>query len=363
MIKFLNLQKINERFEKEFNRKVNEILKSGIYLNGNELKNFEKNYAQFCGTKYCVCCANGLNALELIIKAYDLKEGDEIIVPANTYIASIWAIMHNNCTPIFIEPDIKTYNIDVNKIEEKITPKTKAIMPVHLYGQAVDMKKIHELADKYNLLVIEDGAQAHGAKYNDKLVGNLGNAAGFSFYPSKNLGALSNAGGITTNNKELADKIKALANYGSLERNNHIYNGTNSRLDEIQASFLNIKLGFLEDDNKKRQKISQIYRNNICNSDIVLPETISEESHVWHLFVVRTNKRDKFREYMYNNGIETAIHYPTPFHKQPSSIKYHNLSLPITELIHQTIVSIPISPMLSNIEIEKIVDTINKYKS
>lgn len=363
MIKFLNLQKINERFEPEFNNKIQEILKSGIYLNGKELKSFEQNFAKFTGAGYCVGCANGLNALELIIKAFDFKENDEIIVPANTYIASIWAIIHNKCKPVFVEPDIKTYNIDTAKIEEKITSRTKAIMPVHLYGQTVEMKKIYELANKYNLLVIEDGAQAHGAKYNGKLVGNLGNAAGFSFYPSKNLGALSNAGGITTNNKNISEKVRALANYGSKTRNSHIYKGTNSRLDEIQAAFLNIKLNFLESDNKKRQKISKIYRNNICNPNIVLPETISEESHIWHLFVIRTNKRDKFREYMYNNGIETAIHYPTPFHKQPSSIEYHNLSLPVTELIHQTIVSIPISPMLSNMEIEKIIDTINKYKS
>lgn len=362
MIKFLNLQKINKRFEPEFNNKIQEILKSGIYLNGKELKSFEQNFAKFTGAGYCVGCANGLNALELIIKAFDFKENDEIIVPANTYIASIWAIIHNKCKPVFVEPDIKTYNIDTAKIEEKITSRTKAIMPVHLYGQAVDMEKIYELSDKYNLIIIEDGAQAHGAVYKGKYVGNLGDAAGFSFYPSKNLGALSNAGGITTNNKELADKVRALANYGSYERNNHVFNGTNSRLDEIQSAFLNIKLKFLSEDNKRRQEISRIFRNNICNDNIILPETISEKSNVWHLFTVRTKHRDRFRAYLYENGIETAIHYPVPFHKQVSSIEYHNLQLPLTELIHQTIVSLPISPMLTNFEIEKIVDTVNKYK-
>lgn len=362
MIKFLDLQKINKRFELEFNNKVREILSSGIYLNGKELKHFETKFAEFCGSQYCVGCANGLNALELIIKAYDFKENDEIIIPANTYIASIWAVIHNNCKPVFVEPDIKTYNIDTSRIEEKITCRTKAIMPVHLYGQAVDMKKIYELAKKYNLLIIEDGAQAHGARYKGRFVGNLGNAAGFSFYPSKNLGALSNAGGITTDNKELAEKVRALANYGSYERNNHVFNGTNSRLDEIQSAFLNIKLNSLSDDNKRRREISRIFRNNINNPDIVLPETIDEDAHVWHLFTIRTKQRDKFRKYMYENGIETAIHYPVPFHKQVSSIGYHNLQLPITELIHQTIVSLPISPMLTNFEIEKIVDTVNKFK-
>lgn len=361
MIKFLDLQKINNRFSKEINNKIAEIQKAGLYLNAHNVQVFEKNFAQYCGTKYCVSCASGLSALELIIKAYGFKNNDEIIVPANTYIATIMAILHNNCTPVFIEPNPITMNIDIDKIEEKITSKTKAILVVHLYGQAVQMDKINEIASKYNLKIIEDSAQAHGAEYNEVKTGNLGNAAGFSFYPSKNLGSMGNGGCITTNDETLAKRIRALANYGAEIRNNHIYDGTNSRLDEIQAAILDVKLKYLDKDNNKRRQIATRYRNEIKNELITLPQTYDENAHVWHIFAVRTQNREHLQKYLANNGIETLINYPIPPHKQESLIKFNSLQLPITEEIHRTILSLPISPVLTDNKIDYIINTINNY--
>ena len=361
-IKFLDLKRINMRFFDEFNEAFIKVQKSGYYLNSSCTELFENHYAQYCKTKYCKSCSSGLNALELIIKALNLKDGDEIIVPANTYIATIWAITHNGCTPVFVEPDINTMNIDVNKIEEKITPKTRAILVVHLYGQAVEMEKVWKIAEKYNLKIIEDSAQAHGAEYIGRKTGNLSDIAGFSFYPSKNLGAIDNGGCITTNNKELSDKIEALANYGSHKKNNHIYDGTNSRLGEIQASILDIKLRYLDSDNTKRRKISKIYRENIKNPLIILPDTYNEKAHVWHLFVIRTDKRDKLISYLSDNGIETAIHYPIPPYKQECLKKYSNLNLPVSDSLHNTVLSIPMSPCLTDLEIEYIIDKLNQFK-
>lgn len=362
MIKFLDLKKINNRYIDEIKTSFSEIINSGKYLNSTNVELFEKEFAKYCGTKYCIGCDNGLNALELIIKALGFKKNDEIIVPANTYIATIWAITHNNCTPIFIEPDENTMNIDVSKIEEKITNKTKAILPVHLYGQIVQMNKINELAKKYNLKVIEDCAQSHGAKLGYFKSGNLGHAAGFSFYPSKNLGAFGNAGCITTNDNNIESQIRILANYGSSNKNNHIFDGTNSRLDEIQAAILRVKLKYLDNDNKIRREISNKYRTNIKNELITLPTCIEEDAHVWHLFVIRTKERNKFIKYMLDNNIETSIHYPISPHHQKSMIKYNRISLPISEKIHSSVVSIPISPVLEQWEIDKIIDVINKYK-
>ena len=362
MIKFLDLKKVNDRYLNEIKNSFAMVLESGMYLNSKAVDTFEQEFAQYCGTKYCVGCDNGLNALELIIKAYGVGIGDEIIVPSNTYIATIWAIMHNGCTPIFVEPSEITMNIDVEKIEEKITPKTKAIMPVHLYGQSVQMEKIWELAQKYNLKVIEDSAQAHGAIYKDKRVGSLGDASGFSFYPSKNLGALGNSGCITTNDKELADKVRALANYGAKERNHHIYNGTNSRLDEIQASILSVKLKYLDSDNSRRREIAKFYRENIKNDLVKLPETYDEMAHVWHLFVVRVDNQERFRQYLLDNEIQSAIHYPIPPHKQEHNKEFSHLYLPISEKLHKTVVSIPMSPVLEDFEIEEVIKVINKYK-
>lgn len=361
MIKFLDLHKINERFRNEINAKINEVLDSGWYLLGRQDKEFEKNFAEYCGTKHCIGCANGLDALYLIIKAYGFGKGDEIIVPANTYVASILAISENGCTPVLVEPDINTYNINPDLIEEKITPKTKAIMVVHLYGQAVEMEKIWTLAKKYNLKVIEDSAQAHGAFYQGRRTGNLGDVAAFSFYPGKNLGAMGDAGGITTNDKELYEKVKAIANYGSDYKYHHIYKGVNSRLDEIQAAVLDVKLKHLDADNERRREIAKYYRENIKNSKIILPQTYDENAHVWHVFVVRCNDRDALQKHLEANGIQTNIHYPTPPHKQGCYSEYKNLSLPVTEKIHNEVMSLPISPVMSDEEVKKVVEVVNAF--
>lgn len=361
MIKFLDLHKINERFRHEFDEKIKTVLDSDWYILGKENEEFEKSFAQFCGTKHCIGCANGLDALKLIIKAYGFGAGDEIIVPANTYIASILSISDNGCTPVLVEPDINTYNINPDLIEEKITEKTKAIMVVHLYGQAVQMDKIWELAKKYNLKIIEDSAQAHGAYYNGKRTGNLGDASGFSFYPGKNLGCLGDGGCITTNDDKLASKIRALRNYGSHIKYHNLYQGSNSRLDEIQAAILSVKLPYLDKDNQRRREIAKYYRKNIKNLKITLPNTNDEESHIWHVFAVRTNNRNELREFLKQNDIQTLIHYPIPPHKQPAYREWNNLSLPITEGIHNTILSLPISPVMTDNEVEKVVEVINAF--
>ena len=361
MIKFLDLEKINNRFRTEIDARIKTILDKGWYLLGEEHEKFTKNFAKYCGTKYCLGVANGLDALNLIIKGYGFSEGDEIIVPANTYIATILAITQNNCTPILVEPDINTYNINPDLIEEKITDKTKAIMVVHLYGQAVEMEKIWQIAKKYNLKVIEDSAQAHGAMYKNRKTGNLGDASAFSFYPGKNLGAMGNGGCITTNDEELYNKVKAIANYGSDRKYHHIYKGVNSRLDEIQAAVLDVKLKYLDEDNNKRKEIAKYYTENIKNSKIILPKTYDKDSHVYHVFAVRTENRDDFQKYLTENDIQTIIHYPTPPHKQEAYKEWNNLSLPITEEIHKTIISIPMSPVLTKEEVDKVIDVINKY--
>lgn len=361
MIKFLDLKKINNRYREEIDSRIKDILDKGWYLQGEENENLTKNFANFCGTKFALGVANGLDALNLIIKAYGFGNGDEIIVPANTYIATILAISENGCIPILVEPDIKTYNINPDSIEEKITSKTKAIMVVHLYGQAVQMEKIWKIAKKYNLKIIEDSAQAHGAIYQENRTGNLGDASGFSFYPGKNLGCMGDGGAVTTNDEELFNKIKAIANYGSDRKYHHIYKGVNSRLDEIQAAILDIKLKHLDSDNNKRREISKYYRENIKNSKIILPETYDEKSHVWHIFAVRTQNRDEFQKYLTEKGIQTIIHYPTPPHKQGAYKEWNNLSFPITEEIHNTILSLPISPVMTDSEIEKVVEVVNEY--
>ena len=361
MIKFLDLEKINNRFREEIEERITKILDKGWYLLGEENKVFEKNFTSFCGTKACVGVANGLDALNLIIKAYGFTNGDEIIVPANTYIASILAISQNGCTPVLVEPDIETYNINPDLIEEKITDRTKAIMVVHLYGQAVQMDKIWHLAKKYNLKIIEDSAQAHGAVYQGKRCGNLGDAAGFSFYPGKNLGCFGDGGCITTNDEKLADKIRAIRNYGSNVKYHNIYKGVNSRLDEIHAAVLDVKLKYLDNDNNRRREIAKYYRENIKNPEIILPKTYDENAHVWHIFAIRTKERNRLQNYLRENGIETIIHYPIPPHKQECYKEWNHLSFPITEEIHNTILSIPISPIMNNEEVVKVVRVINEY--
>ncbi len=361
MIKFLDLHKINERFRNEIDERIKNVIDSGWYILGEQNKIFEQNFANYCGVKHCIGCANGLDALNLIIRGYGFGAGDEIIVPANTYIASILAISENNCTPVLVEPDIKTYNINPDLIEEKITEKTKAILIVHLYGQAVQMEKILKIAKKYNLKVIEDSAQAHGAMYDGKKTGSLGDASGFSFYPGKNLGCMGDGGCVTTNDDELAKKVRAIANYGSDYKYHHIFKGVNSRLDELQAGILDVKLKYLDEDNEKRRKIAQLYREKIKNPKIILPEIYDEKAHVWHVFPIRTKNRKSLQEHLENNGIQTNIHYPTAPHKQDAYKEFSNLNLPVTEEIHNTIISIPISPVITDEEVNKIIITINKY--
>lgn len=362
MIKFLDLHKVNERFRKEIDNKIKQVLDSGWYLLGNQDKTFEEHFASYCGAKHCIGCANGLDALTLIIRAYGFGKGDEIIVPANTYIASILSISENGCTPILVEPDINTLNINPGLIEEKITERTKAIMVVHLYGQAVQMQKIWELAKKYNLKVIEDSAQAHGAMYQGKRVGNLSDASAFSFYPGKNLGCLGDGGCVTTNDSDLAAKIRAIANYGSHKKYCNLYKGINSRLDEIQAGILDVKLPYLDNDNARRREISKYYRESITNPKIILPKVYDENAHVWHIFAIRTKDRDELQEYLKQNDIQTLIHYPTPPHKQEAYKEWNNLSFPITEEIHRTILSLPISPVMTEDELKKVVEVVNDWE-
>lgn len=362
MIKFLDLFGINQQYRNQIDSSIKRVLDSGWYLQGKENAEFSERFAAYCGSKYAIGVANGLDALTLIVKAYGFTEGDEIIVPANTYIASILAITQNKCTPVLVEPDINTYNINPDLIEEKITSKTKAIMVVHLYGQAAEMEKILLLAEKYNLKVIEDSAQAHGAMYEGKRVGNLGDASGFSFYPGKNLGCLGDGGAVTTNDEALYTKIKAMANYGSLVKYQNLYQGINSRLDELQAAILNVKLPHLDKENVKRREIALFYLNNIVNNKITLPQYKDNDSHVWHVFIVRTKERDELQKYLSECGVQTLIHYPTPPHKQPAYAEWNNLSFPITEQIHREVLSIPISPVMTDEEVKTVVSVLNKWK-
>ena len=366
MIPFLDLKAINSQYKEELLEACEKVIDSGWYIQGNEHKEFEKEFAHFCQTKFAIGVANGLDALTLIIRAYKelniFQENDEIIVPANTYIASILAISENSLTPILVEPDIDTYNIDVQQIEASISSKTKAIMVVHLYGQATQMQKVMELAKKYNLKVIEDCAQAHGAYDNNKRVGSIGDAGGFSFYPGKNLGALGDGGIVTTDDAKLAETIRALGNYGSHKKYENLYKGTNSRLDEIQAAMLRVKLRYLDKDTERRREIASYYLKNIDNTNIILPNIKNEASHVWHLFVIRSKNRDDLQKYLLDNNIGTLIHYPIPPHKQKAYKEYNKDTYPISEQIHKEVLSLPISPVQSLKDTKKIVDVINSYE-
>lgn len=366
MIKFLDLQKLNLLYQEEIETILLETFRSGWYLLGNQTKNFETNLSKYIGSSYAIGVANGLDALRLIFKAYlelgQLKFGDEVIVPANTYIASLLAITDNRLKPVFAEPSIDNYNIDISKIEALITPKTKAIMVVHLYGQVCWSEELEALAKKYDLKIIEDNAQAIGAEWNGIKSGNLSDAAGFSFYPGKNLGALGDGGAVTCKDSLLAKTIRALANYGSEEKYVNKYQGLNSRLDEIQAAVLDIKMKYIDADNQKRRKIAETYVAGINNSKIILPQLpANSQEHVWHLFVVRTKKRDQLQQHMEKNGVQTLIHYPIPPHKQRAYKYYNHLSFPITEKIHDEVLSLPISPVMEDDEIQKVIDAINQY--
>lgn len=362
MIKFLDLHKVNERFRGEMDAATKRVLDSGWYLLGKECEAFENEFAAYCGVKHCIGCANGLDALKLVVKAYGIGPGDEVIAPANTYIASLIAISANGATPVLVEPDPATCLINPDLIEEKITERTKAIMVVHLYGRAMEMSKICAIAKRHGLKVIEDCAQAHGALFDGKRVGNLGDAAGFSFYPGKNLGCLGDGGAVTTNDDDLAKKVRALRNYGSDVKYHFPYRGTNSRLDEIQAAWLRVKLPCLDLDNQRRIKIAKRYQNEICNPLITVPKrVVSGGSDVFHLFYVHCEKRDVLQQYLAKCNIQTVIHYPIPPHKQPAYPEWHSLSLPITERIHATILSLPISPVMGDDEIEQTVAAVNSF--
>ncbi|APW66138.1 aminotransferase [Poseidonibacter parvus] len=365
MIPFLDLKGINAQYREELITACTKVIDSGWYIQGTECNEFEKEFAQYCGTKYAIGVANGLDALILILRAYKelgiIKDGDEVIVPSNTYIASILAISQNNLVPVLVEPDINTYLIDSSKIEGKITSKTKAIMPVHLYGQTCQMDNINAIAKKYNLKVIEDSAQSHGAYYKDKRCGNLGDASGFSFYPGKNLGALGDGGVVTTNDEELANAIKALGNYGSYKKYENLYKGVNSRLDEIQAAMLRIKLRYLDKEIEKRREIANYYLENIKNDNLILPTVREENNHVWHLFVIRTNKRDELQKYLLDNEIQTLIHYPLAPHKQEAYKEWKSVKCPISEKIHNEVLSLPIGGVQSLKQTIKIVNILNEF--
>lgn len=365
-IPFLDLKQINLKDYTEISQAIDEVINGGWYIHGSRCKQFEQNFANYCGAKHCIGVANGLDALILILRAYQelgvMQVGDEVIVPANTYIASILAISANNMTPVLVEPNINNYLIDVEKIEQAITPNTKAIMVVHLYGQITPMAKVWELAKKYNLKVIEDSAQSHGAYYQDKRSGNLSDASGFSFYPGKNLGAIGDGGAVTTNDAQLDYTIRALANYGSEVKYKNMYKGINSRLDELQAAILDVKLAKLDQDTEKRRIIAKMYREQITNPKVALPQAeLGEDSHVWHVFVVRTNNRDEFQKYLADNGIGTVIHYPTPPHKQQAYKEWNDLSYPISEKIHREVISLPISPVQMLMQTQYVIDIVNKY--
>ncbi|MBR9846882.1 MAG: aminotransferase class V-fold PLP-dependent enzyme [Algicola sp.] len=367
MIPFLDLHKVNARFEDEYHSKFKSFLNSGYYILGSEVKSFEVNFSSYCGVKHCVGVANGLDALTLIFKAYielgKLQQNDEILVPANTYIASILSVINAGLKPVFVEPDEATFNISPSQIEKQITPKVKGILVVHLYGQLADMTRINAIARNHSLLVVEDAAQAHGAisDSEERKAGNLSDAAGFSFYPSKNLGALGDAGAVTTNDSELAEKIRLLRNYGSSKKYVNDILGINSRLDELQAAFLDIKLKYLDEDNTRRRAIASLYLNGITNEKIQLPDYNNSENHVFHVFVVRVENREEFIAYLERNRIGYLIHYPIPPHKQKALSTYKTLSLPVTESIHQTVVSLPISPVMTNEDVQTIINALNHY--
>lgn len=361
MIKFLDLKKINERFRGEMDAAVKRVLDNGWYLLGQEIEQFEKDFAAYCGVKHCVGVANGLEALKLIIKAYGFGPGDEIVVPANTYIASILAISDSGCTPVLVEPKWETRLIDEDLIEAAITPRTKAIMVVHLYGRAMEMTKVWAIAKRHGLKVIEDSAQAHGAMFNGRRTGNLGDASGFSFYPGKNLGCLGDGGAVTTNDAELAAKVKALRNYGSDVKYHFPYRGTNSRLDEIQAAWLGVKLPRLDADNARRREIAARYCAEISNPLVELPVNPNDESMVWHVFAVTCPKRDELQKSLTENGIQTVIHYPIPPHKQPCYAEWNGRSYPVTERIHREILSLPISPVLTDGEVGEVIRVVNEF--
>lgn len=373
MIPFLDLKAINTQYRDELVQACARVIDSGWYIQGAEVKAFEQEFAEYCGTKHCIGVANGLDALILTLRAWKelgkLKDGDEVIVPSNTYIASILAISANDLVPVLVEPDVATYNLCPKQTEAAITAKTRAILPVHLYGQLADMPAIMAIAQRHNLLVLEDSAQAHGAEQNGKKAGNWGDASGFSFYPGKNLGALGDAGAVTTNDDELAETLKALRNYGSQEKYKNLFKGVNSRLDEIQAAMLSVKLRKLDEETQRRREIAAAYKTGIKNPNIKLPDvqhkaaTVEQSySHVWHLFVIRTQYRSELQQYLSEQGIQTLIHYPIPPHQQQAYKQWSDQSYPLTEAIHQQVLSLPISSVMTDQQVQAVIAAVNNFK-
>ncbi|KTD34002.1 DegT/DnrJ/EryC1/StrS family aminotransferase [Legionella israelensis] len=365
MISFLDLKDINQESAEELKQACARVIDSGWYIAGSELRQFEERFAAYCGTKYCVGVANGLDALTLTLRAWKelgkIKEGDEVIVPANTYIASVLAITENRLTPVFVEPDEHSYNITLENIKAAVTAKTRVILPVHLYGRLCEMQNIISFAKKHRLLVLEDAAQAHGASSKGRKAGNWGDAAAFSFYPGKNLGALGDAGAITTNDIELAKVIQALGNYGSHEKYKNLYQGVNSRLDELQAAMLTVKLKYLNAQTERRQRLARMYMEGINNPVLTLPSTPAHEQHVWHLFVVRCTKRELLQRHLSAAGIQTLIHYPIPPHKQQAYQEFNEFSYPVTERIHKEVLSLPISSAMPAEDVQKVIDACNAF--
>ena len=363
-VPFVSFKPMERELDEQLRSAFERVYTRSWYIGGIEDENFEKDFAQFCNVKYCVGTGNGLDALMLSLKALGVGSGDEVIVPSNTFIATALAVTYVGATPVFVEPNINTFNIDVNKIEEKITSKTKAIMPVHLYGQPCDMDKIMDIAKKHNLYVVEDSAQAHGALYKGKRVGSFGDAAGFSFYPGKNLGALGDAGAVVTNNNELAEKIRAFGNYGSDYKSHHIYKGNNSRLDEMQAAFLSIKLSCLDRMNEERRKIAKKYLDRIDNPLVKLPVVEEFAQPVWHIFAVRCDKRNEFEKYLCDNGIGTNKHYPIPMHLQEcyKDLGYQQGDFPIAEEVSKTELSLPMFYGMSDEQVEYVITKINEFE-
>ena len=365
MINYLSLQKITALHESEITTAVNQVLRSGWYLQGEHIALFEKNYAQYIGTKYCVTCGNGLDALCLILRAYIelglLKEGDEVIVPANTYIATILSITENHLIPILVEPDINTLEIDEQLIEQAITPRTRAIMLVHLYGRCAYTAFIGDICKRHNLLLLEDNAQAHGCHFGNNRTGSLGHAAAHSFYPGKNLGALGDAGAVTTDNEQLAQTIRSLANYGSTRKYEFTFKGKNSRMDEIHAAVLNVKLPYLDKENQRRKQIAKAYLEGINNPQITLIKD-NDRDNVYHIFPILCPSRNRLQQYLKDNGIETMIHYPIPPHQQEAYKEWNEQHYPITEFIHQQELSLPCNPTMTDEEVYQIIDSINMYQ-
>jgi len=366
MIKFLDIQKITDSFQPEIGKAVDRVLASGFFVRGEEVRKFEEAFSTFTGTRYCVGTGNGFDALRLIFRGWIIsgvmKEGDEVIVPANTYIASILAISENRLAPVLVEPDAGSFTVSADRIREKLTARTRAIMVVHLYGRNAMQDEIREIAGARDLKLVEDNAQATGCFYGRRRTGSLGDAAAHSFFPTKNLGALGDAGAITTNDAGLAETVRTLGNYGSHNKGLNAWQGVNSRLDELQAAVLSVKLPRLDADNARRRKAAQFYVDHIVHPGIILPQRCSTDEHVWHLFVIRCSRRDELREYLRQQGIETLVHYPVPPHKQQAYSDLNHLAFPVTEQIHREVLSLPLSPVMEDGELRKVVDAVNGWR-